>query len=301
MRTGSTRGTAVSQSLAMRGERPDKLSPALETASPSPTADPAFCMSSPPLQLYDRLPEGRHARLLQLVYRTAAQSQESLAETPEIFVTLTTFAVDKAPPFWALSYTWGHPRHAVPETQENADETEPSAECDAARQTIECNGRRVQVGQNLFDFLCEAQRRGLFVSEQSTVETNAMIQSREPFGDAGNGCLAYLWVDALCIDQENVTERSHQVNLMGTIYKAAARVVVWLGPLEPDGAIADIFEKVVPPLFKARDKETLRFFRNKNINLLDPEFDEYLGEAERQLWQTGFTSLMAFFVESKWL
>lgn len=38
-----------------------------------------------------------------------------------------------------------------------------------------------------------------------------------------------LWVDALCIDQSNATERTHQVHLMGEIYKAASRVVVFLG------------------------------------------------------------------------
>jgi hypothetical protein len=38
-----------------------------------------------------------------------------------------------------------------------------------------------------------------------------------------------LWIDALCIDQENVVERNHQVTWMGEIYKRAARVVIWLG------------------------------------------------------------------------
>ena len=37
-----------------------------------------------------------------------------------------------------------------------------------------------------------------------------------------------LWVDALCINQHDVTERSQQVQVMGDIYKAAERVVVWL-------------------------------------------------------------------------
>ncbi|KAK4442000.1 heterokaryon incompatibility protein-domain-containing protein [Podospora aff. communis PSN243] len=299
MRTGSTRRRikALFRSLAKRGKEPDQLSPA-ETTGGSRTLDAASA-SSPSAQLYDHLPEGRHIRLLQIIYRTA-QGQESLAKIPEISSTLTTFAIDKAPPFWALSYTWGPPRHIIPETV-GADETEPRAECSTVgSRIIECNGRRLGVGQNLFDFLCEAQRRGLFVSQQSTAKAKT-IRSREPFGhDVGNGRSAYLWVDALCIDQENVAERSHQVNLMAAIYKAAARVVVWLGPLEPDGAVVDIFDKVIPPLFRAWEKEPRQFFRNKNITLLDPELNEYLGETERQLWQTGFVSLVAFFVESRW-
>jgi len=43
-----------------------------------------------------------------------------------------------------------------------------------------------------------------------------------------------LWVDALCIDQSCVAERSSQVTMMGEIYKSAARVVVWLGPGDPE-------------------------------------------------------------------
>ncbi|KAH6717497.1 heterokaryon incompatibility protein-domain-containing protein [Leptodontidium sp. MPI-SDFR-AT-0119] len=38
-----------------------------------------------------------------------------------------------------------------------------------------------------------------------------------------------LWIDALCINQEDTTERNHQVGKMGEIYKNARRAVVWLG------------------------------------------------------------------------
>lgn len=38
-----------------------------------------------------------------------------------------------------------------------------------------------------------------------------------------------LWVDAICINQENVVERSSQVAIMSEIYRAASRVLVWLG------------------------------------------------------------------------
>jgi hypothetical protein len=39
----------------------------------------------------------------------------------------------------------------------------------------------------------------------------------------------YLWIDALCINQEVVEERNHQVWMMGKIYTGAERVIVWLG------------------------------------------------------------------------
>ncbi|KAL0782334.1 hypothetical protein CaCOL14_000240 [Colletotrichum acutatum] len=46
-----------------------------------------------------------------------------------------------------------------------------------------------------------------------------------------------LWVDAICIDQNNNQERSHQVGIMQYIYAAAARVLIYLGedPEDPDG------------------------------------------------------------------
>ena len=41
---------------------------------------------------------------------------------------------------------------------------------------------------------------------------------------------ARLWVDAICIDQTNPRERTHQVSRMGEIYARASRVLAWLGP-----------------------------------------------------------------------
>lgn len=38
-----------------------------------------------------------------------------------------------------------------------------------------------------------------------------------------------LWTDALCINQQDVRERNHQVGQMGKIYSQAAEVLVWLG------------------------------------------------------------------------
>lgn len=37
------------------------------------------------------------------------------------------------------------------------------------------------------------------------------------------------WIDAICVDQDNLQERGHQVRRMADIYTRADRVVVWLG------------------------------------------------------------------------
>jgi hypothetical protein len=39
-----------------------------------------------------------------------------------------------------------------------------------------------------------------------------------------------LWIDAICVDQLNLDERSSQVERMADIYSCAERVVIWLGP-----------------------------------------------------------------------
>jgi len=38
-----------------------------------------------------------------------------------------------------------------------------------------------------------------------------------------------LWIDAVCIGQENTEEKGHQVAHMGKIYRQATCVIVWLG------------------------------------------------------------------------
>ncbi|KAL1881393.1 hypothetical protein VTK73DRAFT_4153 [Phialemonium thermophilum] len=38
-----------------------------------------------------------------------------------------------------------------------------------------------------------------------------------------------LWADAICINQENLSERARQVAIMGDIYRRASATVVWLG------------------------------------------------------------------------
>lgn len=51
-----------------------------------------------------------------------------------------------------------------------------------------------------------------------------------------------LWVDALCIDQFQHSERNQQVTIMGDIYKYARQVVVWLGESADDSNL--VFEYI---------------------------------------------------------
>jgi hypothetical protein len=47
-----------------------------------------------------------------------------------------------------------------------------------------------------------------------------------------------LWVDAICINQRNMAERSREVTRMGMIYRQARRVIAWLGMSTPSSGQA---------------------------------------------------------------
>ncbi|KAH6959459.1 heterokaryon incompatibility protein-domain-containing protein [Fusarium avenaceum] len=47
-----------------------------------------------------------------------------------------------------------------------------------------------------------------------------------------------MWIDAVCINQGDITERGLQVERMADIYRLAHRVVVWLGPTDAAAAVA---------------------------------------------------------------
>jgi hypothetical protein len=47
-----------------------------------------------------------------------------------------------------------------------------------------------------------------------------------------------IWIDAICIDQKDDEEKSHQVYRMGDVYRRAYKVVVWLGPASEDSDLA---------------------------------------------------------------
>jgi hypothetical protein len=64
-----------------------------------------------------------------------------------------------------------------------------------------------------------------------------------------------LWADAACIDQANVAEKNHQVNMMGRIYTQPTRVLIWLGEGDAElqgleECIRTALELLPPEVFK---------------------------------------------------
>ncbi|KAF2799471.1 hypothetical protein K505DRAFT_230911, partial [Melanomma pulvis-pyrius CBS 109.77] len=47
-----------------------------------------------------------------------------------------------------------------------------------------------------------------------------------------------IWVDAICINQNDTKERNHQVQMMREIYMKADQVIAWLGEAKDDSDLA---------------------------------------------------------------
>ena len=91
-----------------------------------------------------------------------------------------------------------------------------------------------------------------------------------------------LWIDAICVDQNNTAERGHQVLRMADIYRQASRVVIWLGLERNNSTLAmqelnalgqsiemDWIRGVAKPLsgdlYSQRTEEPLPFAENWDI------------------------------------
>jgi hypothetical protein len=105
---------------------------------------------------------------------------------------ITTFDLETAPTYHALSYMWGvsNPTYS-----------------------ISVNAGSLVIGRNLALFF-QALCRGKAMCSSGTV-------------DRPNAA-SYFWIDQLCIAQQNTSERNRQVAIMAQIYQRASSTVVWL-------------------------------------------------------------------------
>lgn len=68
------------------------------------------------------------------------------------------------------------------------------------------------------EVLCNGQRFNVTINLKGALQRLRLVDQART-----------LWADAICIDQSNVGERGHQVNLMGLVYESALKVLIWLG------------------------------------------------------------------------
>jgi hypothetical protein len=90
-----------------------------------------------------------------------------------------------------------------------------------------------------------------------------------------------VWVDALCIDQQNRDERTQQVRLMTSIYSRAEFVAIWLGPEEDESALAiDLLQNVADQAGSAENVSSLISSR-----VGKPDLDALVSLFERDYWR----------------
>ncbi|KAK8103525.1 heterokaryon incompatibility protein-domain-containing protein [Apiospora kogelbergensis] len=92
------------------------------------------------------------------------------------------------------------------------------------------------------------------------------LRNDEGHDDEPKQCMR-LWVDQICINQEDIPERSQQVQLMYRIYEKAERVVVWLGP-DHDAIAKKAFFTL--GLFASLDVSQLRMIRDGDAGNVAP-------------------------------
>ncbi|KEZ45811.1 hypothetical protein SAPIO_CDS1626 [Scedosporium apiospermum] len=118
--------------------------------------------------------------------------RDSLADpTQPVRISLAQFLLADAPPYIAVSYFWGDPNDTVPAL---------------------VNSVTTQITKNL-----ESALRSVGAGGWADL---AMSGTHGPWR---------IWADAICINQHDLSERSHQVSFMAEIYRHSASTVVWLG------------------------------------------------------------------------
>jgi hypothetical protein len=160
-----------------------------------------------PYYNYKPLPSG-WIRLLQIhdaEHGAAAAPKQGPDFSAAIYVSLTDYPLSSCPKFTALSYTWGSPTRDV-DPKYVAFTTVPRCF------PITCNGKLLRGTRNLRDALRRIREtqsaRKRLESRGVDIRDPRLIPSTWEFMDwyvEGD----YLWIDALCIDQDDLHEYVH--------------------------------------------------------------------------------------------
>lgn len=76
----------------------------------------------------------------------------------------------------------------------------------------------------------------------------------------------FFWIDAICINQEDLAERSQQVQLMGDLFSSAEEVIIWLGAEHPeDTFLINSISKAYIPTTAAETAHLIRAFKRISL------------------------------------
>lgn len=151
---------------------------------------------------YRYAPLDRTKNSIRLLYfknqssRTYPTTTGSSTAAETVQCVLETYDLDQCIPYTALSYAWGQPwppKHVL------------------------VNGKLMPVGENLHSAISVLRHKSQLQFTVDPEREADLIQH-------------HFWIDAICINQDDDDERSHQVSLMARIFSEAKCVIAWLGP-----------------------------------------------------------------------
>ena len=199
------------------------------------TQKAAALFRSDPYYRYEPLQKG-HIRLLKIEDIKDGWDFQNLGH--EFTVSLFTFPAHSCPNYATLSYTWGNP---IPLEKPKREIFTTVERC----YPIYSAGRVLLSTHNLKDALGRL-RHMQSLSEEQIAQIPLEAGMQKQYGKAH-----FYWIDALCINQDDLKERKEQVLLMGKIFARAQVTFVWLGQADKDSTlalevIAKLSEEVVP-------------------------------------------------------
>lgn len=137
-----------------------------------------------------------------------------------ISIVHASFTPTAPPKFETLSYTWG-------------SESNP--------QTVSVIRQPVHKAATFLSRLRRKRNDNIAVSENPPHHPNSgeVLQVTQNQAIAlrhlhNTSSIRVLWIDALCINQEDLQERSTEGKRMADIYRCESQVTIWLGPASED-------------------------------------------------------------------
>jgi hypothetical protein len=141
---------------------------------------------------------------------------------------------EKALGYFALSYVWmDHPENSIlAEGRYRELEKMVTASGSSARQVLEDSGHCSDFLEKIFGGKdgAAANTTEIIVDGKPVLvgkNLEKALRTLREIPEVQNG--TRIWVDALCINQNDVAEKNVEVKRMGDIYRKAERVVSWLG------------------------------------------------------------------------
>jgi hypothetical protein len=234
---------------------------------------------------YEPLPSPSHIRLIKV---------EAAAALDPIHCSIKMVDLNDKPAFLALSYSWKQDKSL------GSLLSKPGQFLDQYGKWVETQNKNTKMGQRDPVSIEEHGIKKREVIQELLKESSASEPwiSSTIFCDGKSKTIGpnlysallhlrkhrpgYYWIDAVCINQDDLLEQSAQVQIMGRIYSSAAEVIVWLGdvPLMLDSGMQQLSGKLA-----TLSGTTPLSFSNKDMD----KFDEIV-----------FQVAMAWLVTRRW-